>query len=105
MVTRNKARLVAQGFTQIEGLDFGETHCRGVKTVASMLFESVSEYRVSGGSGELKNTRITQRRRNGLSWFESIRSLRPAADDPYTQENPKSGGLQQSVKEESLVGG
>src|SRR4051812_34665575 len=24
-VTRNKARLVAQGFTQIEGLDFGET--------------------------------------------------------------------------------
>ena len=23
-VTRNKARLVAQGFTQIEGLDFGE---------------------------------------------------------------------------------
>ena len=26
MVTRNKARLVAQGFTQIEGLDFGETY-------------------------------------------------------------------------------
>jgi hypothetical protein len=25
VVTRNKARLVAQGFTQIEGLDFGET--------------------------------------------------------------------------------
>src|SRR5688572_19796659 len=25
-VTRNKARLVAQGFTQIEGLDFGETY-------------------------------------------------------------------------------
>jgi hypothetical protein len=26
MVTRNKARLVAQGFTQIEGLDFRETY-------------------------------------------------------------------------------
>ena len=26
MVTRNKAMLVAQGFTQIEGLDFGETY-------------------------------------------------------------------------------
>jgi transposase InsO family protein len=26
MVTRNKARLVAQGFTQIKGLDFGETY-------------------------------------------------------------------------------
>ena len=25
IVVRNKARLVAQGFTQIEGLDFGET--------------------------------------------------------------------------------
>ena len=26
IVTRNKARLVAQGFTQIERLDFGETY-------------------------------------------------------------------------------
>ena len=26
MVTRNKARLVAQGFTQVEGLDFDETY-------------------------------------------------------------------------------
>ena len=26
MVTRNKARLVAQGFTQVEGLDFKETY-------------------------------------------------------------------------------
>ena len=26
VVTRNKARLVAQGFTQIEGLNFGETY-------------------------------------------------------------------------------
>ena len=25
MVVRNKARLVAQGFPQVEGLDFGET--------------------------------------------------------------------------------
>jgi hypothetical protein len=26
VVTRNKARLVAQGFTQVEGLDFDETY-------------------------------------------------------------------------------
>jgi hypothetical protein len=26
VVTRNKARLVAQDFTQIEGLNFGETY-------------------------------------------------------------------------------
>jgi hypothetical protein len=26
VVTRNKPRLVAQGFTEIEGLDFGETY-------------------------------------------------------------------------------
>ena len=80
------------------------TYCRGVKTAASMLFESVSEYGVSGGSDGLRNTRTTQRRRNGFSWFWPIRSLRPAADDYYTQEHPKSGGLQQSVKEESLIG-
>ena len=32
---------------------------RGVETAISMLFKSVSEYEVSGGSGGLKNTRIT----------------------------------------------
>jgi hypothetical protein len=26
MVVRNKARLVAQGHTQVDGLDFGETY-------------------------------------------------------------------------------
>src|SRR6266540_2439534 len=31
VVTRNKARLVAQGFTQIEGLDFGETYAPVVR--------------------------------------------------------------------------
>ena len=28
IVVRNKARLVAQGYTQVEGLDFGETYAR-----------------------------------------------------------------------------
>jgi hypothetical protein len=35
MVTRNKTRLVAQGFTQIEGLDFGET-CAPVARLESI---------------------------------------------------------------------
>jgi hypothetical protein len=75
---------------------------RGVKTTVSMLFEWVSKYVVFGGSGQLRNTRITKRRCNGLSWFRPIRSLCPIADNPYTQEHPKSGGLLQSVKEEEF---
>ena len=35
------------------------TRCRGVETKASILFESVPEYGVFGGSGGLRNTRIT----------------------------------------------
>ena len=31
VVTRNKARLVAPGFSQIEGLDFGETYAPGAR--------------------------------------------------------------------------
>ena len=34
MVTRNKARLVAQGFTQVEGLDFEETYAPVVRLEA-----------------------------------------------------------------------
>ena len=76
------------------GVRRGDGGCRGVETTASKLFESVSEYGVFGGSGGLKNTRITQRKRNSLSWFRPIWSLRPAANDPYTQEHPKSRELQ-----------
>jgi hypothetical protein len=64
-----------------------------VKAMTSMLFESVSEYEVSGGSGGLRNTIITQRRHNSLPLFGPIRSLRLAVDDPYTQGHPKSRGL------------
>jgi hypothetical protein len=48
MVVRNKARLVAQGFNQVEGLDFGETfapvaHLEAIKILlafaASMGFK------------------------------------------------------------------
>ena len=50
----------------------------------------------------------TQEHKNHVEktqWFGIIWSLRLAADDPYTQKHPKSRGLQQSVKEEDLVGG
>jgi hypothetical protein len=66
--------------------------CRGVETTASMLFELVSEYGVFGGSGGLGNTRIMQRRCNGLSWFGPIRSQHPVVDDPYTQSTQNLGG-------------
>ena len=32
IIVRNKARLVVNGFSQVEGLDFGETFCTGCKT-------------------------------------------------------------------------
>ena len=70
----------------------------------TLLFESVSEY-VSLVAWVDSRTQESQRGRNGLFWFGPIGALRPAADDPYTQEHPKTRGLQQSVKEKSLVGG
>ena len=78
--------------------------CREVKTAASIVVRGSVRVRVSGGSGGLKNTRMIE----GMQRFILVRAigaLHPAADDPYTQEHPKSRGLQQSVKEEDLVGG
>ena len=37
-VTRNKARLVAQGFTQVEGLDFEETYALVARLEAIRMF-------------------------------------------------------------------
>jgi hypothetical protein len=36
-VVRNKARLVAQGFSQVEGLDFGETFAPVARLEATMI--------------------------------------------------------------------
>ena len=38
-------------------------------------------------------TQESQRGHNSLSWFRLIDALRPAIDDPYTQEHPKLGGV------------
>ena len=62
-----------------------------VETMASIVIRCGVIVRVSGGSGGLKNTRITE----GTQLFilvQAVGALRPAADDPYTQEHPKLGG-------------
>ena len=45
-------------------------------------------------------TQESQRGRNGLSWFGPINALHPEADDPYTQEHPKSGGYNRVYRRE-----
>ena len=65
--------------------------CRGVGTTASMLFESVLEYGSPVAPVDSR-TQESQRGHKDLSWFGPIDVLRPAADDPYTQKHPKSGG-------------
>jgi hypothetical protein len=77
----------------------------GSKLWPRLLFMVVSEY-VSPLTRVNSRTQESQRGRNGVSWLGPIDALRPAADDPNTQEHPKSRGLQQSVqeKERDLVG-
>ena len=67
-------------------------HCHRVGTAASIVVRVGARVRVSGGSGGLKNTRITEGMQEAKSWFGLIDALRPAASDPYTQEHPKLGG-------------
>jgi hypothetical protein len=44
VITRNKARLVAQGFTQIEGLDFGETYAPVVRLESIQILLAYATY-------------------------------------------------------------
>ena len=57
----------------------------------ALLFEVVSEC-VSPVVRVDSRTQESQRGHKDLSWFGPIDVLRPAADDPYTQKHPKSGG-------------
>jgi hypothetical protein len=41
VVTRNKAKLVAQDFTQIKGLDFGETYAPVARLESIWIFISL----------------------------------------------------------------
>jgi hypothetical protein len=63
----------------------------GVEIIASIVVRVV--VRVRSPMAQV-DSRIheSERRHNGLSWFGSIDALRPAVDDLYTQEHPKSGG-------------
>ena len=69
---------------------------RRVKTMASIVIRVGVRVHVSGGSGGFKNTRITERTQRFIL-VRADRCPSLATDDPYTQEHPKSGGLQQSV--------
>jgi hypothetical protein len=47
MVVRNKVRVVAQGYTQVEGLDFGETYApiarlEAIRILLAMLVPTIS---------------------------------------------------------------
>jgi len=66
------------------------TTVTGSEPHQALLFESMLEY-VSPAAQVDSRTQESQRGHNGLSWFGPINALRPAADDPYTQEHPKSG--------------
>ena len=63
----------------------------GSKPQQTLLFVVMSEC-VSSVAWVDSRTQESQGGRNGLSWFGPIDALRQAADDPYTQEHPKSGG-------------
>ena len=69
----------------------------GLEPRQAVLFESVSEYGYPVTRVDSR-TQESQRERNGLSWFGPIDALRPAADDPYTQKHPKSGGYNRVVE-------
>ena len=76
----------------------GTAMWRRVETVASIVVHGSVIVHVSGGSGGLKNTRITEGTQQFiLVW--AIGAQRPTTDDPYTQVHPKSRVLQQSVRE------
>jgi hypothetical protein len=44
IVVRNKARLVAQGYTQVEGLDFSETYATVARLEVIRIFVSLCFY-------------------------------------------------------------
>jgi hypothetical protein len=69
------------------------------------LFEVASEYMSPVARVDLR-IQESQRECNDLSWFGPIDALRPAADDPYTQEHLKSGGYNKVLQEKvrDLVG-
>ena len=44
IVVRNKARLVAQGYTQVEGIDFGETYAPVARLEAIRILLAYANY-------------------------------------------------------------
>jgi hypothetical protein len=80
-----------------------ELSVAGLKPRQTLLFMVVSECMSLVVRMESR-TQESQRERNGLPWFGPIGVLRLGADDPYIQEHPKSGGLQQSVRVKERFG-
>ena len=89
MVTRNKARLVAQGFTQVEGLDFEETYAPVARLEAiQMLLAYVAHHNFKLYQMDVKSAFLNGPFKN-LSTLSNHRVLK-IPSSPTTSINSKS---------------
>ena len=80
IVVRNKARLVSQGYTHVEGLDFGETYTLVVRLEAIMILltyacaHNIKLYQMDVKSAFLNGTSMKKYMLSNLPVLKMIRS-------------------------------